>query len=77
MICYSNLRDAAHTVSEHIERGPFFWKNRMIRHLVLAITGIDVSSWAETLTSIFFQPFFCSIPFDSMFLTSLFKSFWV
>ena len=54
MICYSNLRDAAHTVSEHIERGPFFGKNRMTRDLLLAITGIDVSSWTETLTSIFF-----------------------
>ena len=72
MICYSNLRDAAHIVSEQIERGPFLWKNRMIRDLLLAITGIDVSSWAETLTSIFFfSDFFFSIPYDSMFLTSI------
>ena len=77
MICYSNLRDAADTVSEHIERGPYFWKNRMIRDLLLAIPGIDVSSWAETLTSIFFSDFFCSNPYDSMFWHRLFKSFWV
>ena len=58
MICYSNQRDAAQTVSEHIERVPFFGKNRMIRDLLLAIPGIDVSSLAETLTSIFFFPIF-------------------
>ena len=74
MICYSYLRDAAHTVSEHIERGPFFWKNLMIRDLLLAIPGIDVSSWAETLTSFFLSPDFLSDPvwwhvFDLDYLT--------
>ena len=78
MICYSNLRDAAHTVSEHIERWPFFWKkSHDTRPPTCHHRDWCVFVSGDFDVNFFFLLFFVRSRMIACFWPRLFKSFWV